>query len=201
MTRFFSITAAIAVIIVSISACSNAARVEQQVTPVGPTSSPTKELASNAQLIGADKVLFAGTFNRETKVLQISYGLPEPRTFENIETGFKALEEAGYERVGLQRLRAILEKEIEKDPIALAVEDLLDPSDVFAAFEITGSLATFTIFDIDLSKYSKAAEVSNVIEKNAQQGGCERISKSCVRCPNGKIYCLIENVKRIGDRK
>lgn len=201
MMRFPSIAGGVSVIILLSSACSQPARNETRDSRVAPAASPTKQPVKEEWLVGESKVLLSGTFNRETKVLQISHGLPEPKTFENLDTGLNALEEVGYERVGLQRLRSILEDENKEEMWSgLTAEGRLDSSDVLGAFEVTGSVVRFTLFDIDLSKYSKAAQVDAVLEKTPSQSGCERISKSCIKCPNGKIYCVIEKVKRFGDK-
>jgi hypothetical protein len=119
MTRLLSIGAVLSVMIVGSSACQRSEGPAVQNTPQTATT-PARQRDEVEWRIDESKVLLAGTFNRETKVLQISKGLPEPCTFENFDSAFLTLAQAGYQQAGLPRLRTILinEKDIDDEDLS-----------------------------------------------------------------------------------
>ena len=200
MTPFLSIGAVLSVLIVYSSVCAQLTTNAVRDTPQAATA-PAKQRAGDEWRIDDSKVLLAGTFNRETKAVQISKGLSEPRKFENFDSAFVVLGQAGYEQEGLRKLRSIVTNEKDADDkdrsSQTTAKHRFDSSDVLGTFQTTNTVVEFTLYNFDISGYSDPAKVSAVTDNNKPHTGCEQISKSCIRCPNGKVYCVIKNLKRM----
>jgi hypothetical protein len=199
MTRSLSLAMVIPAMVLFFGCTQPSQPEHRESPPLAPplTTAPTPApMPARDYLSDKFKVLLAGIFNRDTKTLLISAGLPEKQTFENLDSGLEALEKNGYQREGLRKLRNILlfESEYEEKPDSkhsLAI-NRFDRSDVFGAFEVKESFIAFSLFDVDLTEHL----FTKMVEDQSPKGGCEQISKSCIKCPNGKIYCVIEKLKK-----
>lgn len=134
-------------------------------------------------------VAFEGKFDRlsgEVKLKGDDVGLVKEVKLEN---ALGTLERKGFSEEGLERLRTILsntyqggEEVADRKPAA---------SDAIVEIKEMGPRIKFKVSNDDLTKFNTVEEA---LGASNTQSGCQKISKNCVRCPNGKIYCYLTNL-------
>lgn len=142
-----------------------------------------------------ERELREGSLDRVRGEVELEMGSREKREretrFSNFEQLASQLRAREYTEAGLDRLKVILTNSYQGgDDISTA-----QPTDRDAIIEVTEEIprVKFLISPIVSNNFGT---FDQALKDTKGQTGCERISTSCVRCPDGKKYCYIKNMMK-----
>jgi len=158
--------------------------------PIASAELKALAVAPPAPLPSPQTMDVTGEIDRQSGKIKFDSGILAGRKFGDLTEASASLEKEGFSKEGVDRIETVLSNTYQGGEDVETVKP--SASDSVIRIEERGVKAKFEIAADSLAGFNTVAEY---LEKKEGQQGCVKISKSCMKCPDKRIYCLIVNLK------